>query len=104
MAAGPDVAAGWRLFSVAGAVSCVVSLRIVLGPAVVVRPEGLRVQPSWPFRRDIAWYRILDVEVVPVLWVLDIELNNGQHVQLPAVERLNELYDLVEAHRHDLDG
>ena len=96
--------ASWRALGVVGLLSTAVALRIVLGPAVVVRDAGLRVVRSWPLRRDIPWYRILDVEVVPVVWVLDVELNSGEHVELPPVEHLNELYHRIEDLRHRLDG
>lgn len=102
LASGQEVS--WRVLGGIGLVSTAVALRIVLGPAVVVRSGGLRVVRSWPLRRDIPWYRILDVEVVPVVWVLDVELNSGEHVELPPVEHLNELYHRIEELRHQLDA
>ena len=102
LSSGQDVS--WRALGGVGLVSTAVALRIVLGPAVVVRSSGLRVVRSWPLRRDIPWYRILDVEVVPVVWVLDVELNSGEHVELPPVEHLNELYHRIESLRHELDA
>ena len=93
-----------RVIGIIGVATTVAGLRIVLGPVVVVGDEGLRITRSWPLRREIPWYRILDVEVVPVSWVLEIELNNGEHIELPAVEHLNELYERIEALRHELDA
>lgn len=101
---GDGVDPWWRAFGVAGLVSVVVAVRIVVGPAVVVTDDGLRVTRSWPLRRDIPWYRILEVEVVPVAWVLHIELNSGEHIELPAVEHLDRLYRDIEDRRHLLDG
>jgi hypothetical protein len=78
-------------------------LRVVLGSAVVVRAEGLRIYTWWPRHRDIAWYRIFAVEVIPGRWVLDLELNFGGHVTLPPVERVDELYEQIEDLRERLD-
>jgi len=93
----------WRVLSLAGVVSACWSLRFIWGAAVVVGPEGLRVQKWWPLRKDIPWYRVLSVEVVPGYWYLDLELNSGERVTLPCVERLDDLFDAVEHHRTDLD-
>jgi len=85
----------WRLLSVAGVVVSLVALRIVLGPAIVVRSTGLRIQRNWPLRRDIPWYRILQVDVIPGFWNLEIELNSGERISLPAVQDVDELYEYV---------
>lgn len=104
LAAGEAVEPLWRAFAVVGAASSVLAVRIVVGPAVVVGNRGLRVYRAWPLRRDVPWYRILEVEVVPVAWVLEVELNSGERFELPVVERLNELYHAIEDRRHRLDG
>jgi hypothetical protein len=108
------LAASWALlgtsdvwFRVASAVlalACVAGLRILWGPVVVVRPEGLRVQRNWPLRRDYPWYRILAIDVIPGFWNLEVELNSGQRLALPAVDELDRLYRLMEQHRQALDA
>lgn len=101
-AAGIDL---WlRLFAVVGALSCLTGLRILWGSVVVVRPQGLRIQRNWPFRRDFRWYRILAIDVIPGFWHLEIELNSGEHITLPAVDDLERLYQLMEYHRQALDA
>lgn len=100
-AVGVDVP--YRLLSVVGTALGVAGLHVVLGPSVVVRENGLRLQQRWPLRRDIPWYRIFQIEVVPGAWVLVAELNSGEQVQLPCVERVDELYASIEAHRQRLD-
>ena len=104
LAAGDGVDALWRAVAVVGVVSSIVAVRIVVGPAVIVTPRHLRIHRAWPLRRDVPWYRLLEVEVVPVAWVLEVELNNGDRFELPAVEHLNELYHAIEEHRRALDG
>ena len=52
---------------------------------LIVRDEGLRVQKTWPHRRDIPWYRILATDVIPGFWNLELELNSGERVELPPV-------------------
>jgi hypothetical protein len=94
----------WRVLSIVGLASSIYGLRIVLGPAVEVRPNGLRVLKSWPWRRDIPWYRIYEIEVVPGYWVLDLELNSGEQLQLPCVEHVDDLYERIELHRSRLDA
>jgi hypothetical protein len=79
-------------------------LRIVLGPAVIVRPDGLRIITWWPRYRDVAWYQIYDVEVVPGQWVLELELNSGERITLPVVERVDDLYEQIEDLRQRLDA
>jgi hypothetical protein len=101
VAAGVDTQ--WRVLSVVGLASSIYGLRIINGPAVEVRPEGLRVLKSWPWRQDIPWYRIYQVEVVPGYWILDLELNSGQQIELPCVERVDELFAQIEEHRQRLD-
>lgn len=89
----------WRLLSVVGLAWSLWGLRLLHGAAVVVRRSGLRVQQRWPLRRDIAWYRIFEVEVVPVTWNLELELNSGERLALPCVEHVEELYAAVEESR-----
>lgn len=101
---GANVELGWRLLSVVGFLSSAYGLRIVLGPAVEVRPDGLRLMKSWPRRRDIAWYRILEVDIVPGYWLLDLELNSGERIELPCVERVDDLYERIEELRQRLDA
>lgn len=93
----------WRTLSVVGLLSSIYGLRVVLGPAVEVRDDGLRVFKSWPWRREIPWYRIYQVEVVPGYWVLDLELNSGEQLELPCVERVDDLFERIEEHRQRLD-
>ena len=73
-------------------------------PSSSVRPRGLRLQRNWPFRRDIPWYRILQIDVIPGFWNLEIELNSGERLALPCVEHLNDLYHRMEHHRQALDA
>ncbi|MCU0311280.1 MAG: PH domain-containing protein [Acidimicrobiales bacterium] len=100
--AGPEL--WFRVASAVVALACVAGLRILWGPVVVVRPEGLRIQRNWPLRRDIPWYRILAIDVIPGFWNLEIELNSGQRLALPAVDDLDRLYRLMEQHRQALDA
>jgi hypothetical protein len=93
-----------RLLGVAGALLCVAGLRILWGSVVVVRPQGLRIQRNWPLRRDIRWYRILAIDVIPGFWHLEVELNSGERITLPAVDDLERLYQLMEYHRQALDA
>ncbi|MCC5952078.1 MAG: hypothetical protein JJU45_08270 [Acidimicrobiia bacterium] len=104
LASSGDVEPIWRAGAVLGLLSSAVAVRIVVGPAVTVDRRHLRLQRSWPYRRDIPWYRILAVDVDPMRWVLILELNNGDRVELPAVENLSELYDAIEVHRRRLDA
>lgn len=94
----------WRLLFAAGAMACAAGLRILWGSVVVVRPQGLRVQHNWPLRRDVRWYRILSIDVVPGFWHLEVELNSGERITLPAVDDLERLYQLMEQHRQALDA
>jgi hypothetical protein len=103
-ALGSGVDVLWRAFGVAGLAWTVVAVRIVVGSAVAVGDQGLRITRSWPLRRDIPWYRILEVEVQPGTWVLQLELNSGERVELPPVEHLDLLYREVEDRRHRLDA
>ena len=102
IAAGIDL--WWRLLFLVAALACAAGLRILWGSVVVVRPSGLRVQRNWPFRRDFLWYRILAIDVVPGFWHLEIELNSGERITLPAVDDLERLYQLMEQHRQALDA
>jgi len=94
----------WRLLSIIGAVTSVLAIRTLLGAVLVVRERGLRIQRSWPHRRDIDWYRILATDVIPGFWNLELELNSGERLELPAVADLNALYDDIERHRTALDA
>ncbi|HEY6532021.1 MAG TPA: PH domain-containing protein [Acidimicrobiales bacterium] len=93
-----------RVFGAVSTLLCLVGLRILWGSVVVVRPKGLRVQRNWPLRRDFRWYRILSIDVIPGFWHLEIELNSGERVTLPAVDDLERLYQLMEYHRQALDA
>jgi len=94
----------WRVVCLIGLVTALLAIRTVVGPVLVVRDEGLRVQKVWPKRRDIPWYRILATDVVPGFWNLELELNSGERVELPPVDDLNALYDDIERHRTALDA
>jgi hypothetical protein len=93
-----------RLGSALGVALSAFGLRVVLGPAVVVRPEGLRIFTWWPRHRDIAWYRVYAVDVVPDRWLLELELNSGERIALPVVERVDDLYEQIEDLRQRLDA
>lgn len=93
----------WRALSIVGLALTLLGARAIVGPVVVVRPEGLRLQPSWPRRRDIPWYRILSIDVIPGFWYLEIELNSGERVALPCVQEIDELYEEMERYRQALD-
>ncbi|MEJ5254995.1 MAG: hypothetical protein WHS89_06560 [Acidimicrobiales bacterium] len=94
----------WRLVSGVGLAVSLLGLRTVLGPVIVVREAGLRIQRSWPIRRDIPWYRILLVDVIPGFWNLEIELNSGERIALPCVEGVDRLYEQLEQHRSAIDA
>lgn len=100
----PDTDLAWKALSVVGLISCVLALHSVLGAALVVRPQGLRIQRTWPLRRDIRWYRMLRVDVIPGFWHLEVELNSGERIVLPCVEDVDRLYEQMEAHRQALDA
>jgi len=100
----PELELGVRLFSLVGVASSAYGLRIILGPAIEVRPEGLRLLKSWPRRRTIPWYRILEIEVVPGFWILDVELNSGECFALPCVEHVDDLYEQIQSLRQNLDA
>jgi hypothetical protein len=100
----PDLAPWWRALSVVGLLTALAGLRILVGPAVVVRASGLRIQRNWPLRRDIPWYRILEIDVIPGFWNLEVELNSGERLSLPCVEDLEDLYRRMEHHRQALDA
>jgi hypothetical protein len=105
----PGIATGglelwWRVVSAVGLVLSLLGLRTVLGRVLVVRPEALRIYRFWPLRRDIAWYRILAIDVIPGFWHLEVELNSGERLVLPAVREIEELYESMESHRQALDA
>ena len=41
---------------------------------------------------------------MPGFWHLEIELNSGERITLPAVDDLERLYQLMEHHRQALDA
>jgi len=94
----------WRALSLVGLASAVAGLRIVLGPVLVVRERGLLILRHWPLRRDIPWYRILQIDVIPGFWHLEIELNSGERIALPCVDDIDGLYRTMERHRQALDA
>jgi hypothetical protein len=94
----------WRVLSAVGLVTAVLAIRTLVGAVLVVRERGLRLQRTWPYRRDIDWYRILATDVIPGFWNLELELNSGERVELPPVADLNALYDDIERHRTALDA
>lgn len=100
----PGLRLWWHGLSLLGLGTALAGLRILLGPVLVVRPEGLRMQRNWPFRRNIPWYRILEIDVIPGFWNLEIELNSGERLSLPCVEHLEDLYNRMEHHRQALDA
>jgi hypothetical protein len=100
----PGLPFWWRGLSAVGLLTAIAGLRIVLGSVVVVRARGLRVQRNWPIRREIPWYRILEIDVIPGFWNLEVELNSGERLSLPCVEDLEDLYRRMEHHRQALDA
>lgn len=92
----------WRVLSVVGLAFSLWGLRVLHGPAVVVDGDHLRIQHRWPVKRDVPWYRILEVDVIPGSWHLDLELNSGEQLALPCVEHVDELYEQIERHRNAL--
>jgi hypothetical protein len=94
----------WRALCFAGVVSAVLAIRMLVGAVLIVREDGLRLQKTWPKRRDIPWYRILATDVVPGFWNLEIELNSGERVELPPVADVEALYEDIERHRTALDA
>ena len=85
----------WRGLSLVGLWSVVWGLRVLHGPAVRVRGHDMVVGSAWPRRRRIPWYRIFGVEVVPGTWHLVVELNSGEHLELPCVEHVDDLYERI---------
>jgi hypothetical protein len=94
----------YRLASLLGFVTSLLAIRMLVGAVLIVRDDGLRIQKLWPLRRDIPWYRILSVDVVPGFWHLEIELNSGERLELPPVADLDGLYRDIERHRTALDA
>jgi hypothetical protein len=100
VAEGADL--GWRLLSASAVALALWSIRIIHGQAIVVSDAYLRLQDRWPLKRDIPWYRILEVDVIPGLWTIELELNSGTRIELPCVEDFDELYERIEEHRREL--
>lgn len=94
----------FRSVSAVVALASIAGLRILWGPVVVVRNDGLRIQKNWPLRRTYPWYRILAIDVIPGFWHLEVELNSGDRIALPPVADLDRLYRLMEQHRQALDA
>jgi hypothetical protein len=94
----------WRFVTLVGLVSSVLAIRTVVGAVLIVSDKGLRIQKTWPYRRDIAWYRILATDVIPGFWNLELELNSGERLELPPVADINGLYEDIERHRTALDA
>jgi hypothetical protein len=94
----------YRALSLAGFASSLYGLRIVHGPTIEVRADGLTILKHWPFRRDLRWYQIFEVEVIPGYWMLSIELNSGERIDLPCVEDVDKLFEDIEERRHLLDA
>jgi hypothetical protein len=93
----------WRATSVVGLLCGVLGLRAIWGAVVVVRADRLRIQRTWPLRRDLRWYRILSIDVIPGFWHLELELNSGERLVLPPVRELQDLYESMERYRQALD-
>ena len=75
------------------------SVAAVANLFVGMTESALVVQPYWPQRRRIPWYRIDQVEVVAESWSLVVELNSGERLALPCVEHVDDLYERVVHHR-----
>lgn len=99
-----DAELWFRAGSAVVALMALAGLRILWGPVIVVRDDGLRILRNWPIRRHYPWYRILAIDVIPGFWHLEIELNSGERIALPAVGDLDRLYRLMEHHRQALDA
>jgi hypothetical protein len=93
----------WRFASLVGLAVALLGLRTMLGAVVTVDDRYLTIQPYWPLRQRLTWYRIDHAEVVPGYWVVVLELNSGVRIQLPCVEDIDDLYHRVEYHRKALD-
>lgn len=93
----------WRATSVVGVVCGILGLRAIWGAVLVVRPDRLRIQRTWPLRRELRWYRILAIDVIPGFWHLELELNSGERLVLPPVAELEDLYQSMERYRQALD-
>lgn len=94
----------WRALSMVGLITSLIGLRIVWGPAIVVGEAGLRVYRTWPLHRDFPWYRILEVDIIPGFWNIEVEMNSGERLELPCVEHLDWLYESIEKYRSNLDA
>jgi hypothetical protein len=93
----------WRVASSVGLLVALLGLRTMLGAVVKVDDRYLTIQPYWPLRQRLSWYRIDHAEVVPGYWVVLLELNSGARMQLPCVDDIDDLYHRVEYHRKALD-
>ena len=94
----------YRVLSLVGFACSLYGLRVLHGPTIEVRPDGLTILKHWPFRRDLRWYQIFAVDVVPGYWMLSIELNSGERIDLPCVEEVDDLFEQIESRRHLLDA
>ncbi len=94
----------WRAMSGAGFVLSLLGIRTLLGAVLVVRHDSLRIYRFWPLRRDIPWYRILTIDVIPGFWHLEVELNSGERMALPPVRDIEDLYESMERYRQALDA
>jgi hypothetical protein len=94
----------WKVVGAVGVLFSILAVRAVVGAVVVVTPDALVVQPVWPARRRIRWYRIDHAEVIPGAWTILVELNSGDRFELPCVEDIDELYRAMEHHRTALDS
>src|SRR5262245_32421421 len=94
----------WRAISAVGVLAAMLAVRIVLGPAVVVTSNALIIQRTWPAKRRIPWYRIDHAEVMPGFWTILVELIDGERLELPCVEHIDDLYENLEHYRTALDS
>ncbi len=100
----PELPWWWRAMSALGFVLSLLGIRTLLGAVLVVRGDRLRIYKFWPLRRDIPWYRILAIDVIPGFWHLEIELNSGERMALPPVHDIEDLYESMERNRQALDA
>lgn len=93
----------WRALCVVGLAVAVVALRQTVGAVVRVDGHALTLQPYWPHRRRLPWYRIDHAELVPGSWTVVVEMNSGQRFELPCVDDVDDLFERVEHRRRALD-